>query len=486
MMITGFAEPKGNRHRPLASPIVAAVLILILLFCSSQLHGQTAQRPEAQTTASGTKAAEGVATHSQVEIYTFASVVEYALKNNPRVRMSAKDVETEAYGIDAARAERMPRIDFGSSATRYRYPTPLTPLIISKPSDFGVDIPDFERNIYDASGSFRLPLFKGGRLYRGVRVAEMRKALAEDNYMTTKQDLVYNLSGVFFKIAELEQLLRAHEASAQALEAHKRDVTTMLEAGSAAQIDLLKTDVELSHAIERRIVVKNNLESAYELLKTLMGVDNMDKKIAINPQTTSLYPCPPIHESLDRALTLRPEYKAVLKKKIILEERIKIAQGKRLPDIYAGGEYSSRAGDSLGFKENWYAGVRLSVPVFDGGLISAEVSKERTELQKALEEERSLKLAISKEVRDAYIAIANADERISVTEKAIESARETMRVERLKYETGAGTTTDVIDAQSALLRAETDYYQALFDRELALASLKRAIGEDAYQPITGG
>jgi len=114
------------------------------------------------------------------------------------------------------------------------------------------------------------------------------------------------------------------------------------------------------------------------------------------------------------------------------------------------------------------------------------VSKERTELQKALEEERSLKLAISKEVRDAYIAIANADERISVTEKAIESARETMRVERLKYETGAGTTTDVIDAQSALLRAETDYYQALFGRELALASLKRAIGEDAYQPITGG
>ena len=55
-----------------------------------------------------------------------------------------------------------------------------------------------------------------------------------------------------------------------------------------------------------------------------------------------------------------------------------------------------------------------------------------------------------------------------------------MRIEVLRYDTGGGTSTDVIDAQTALLRAETDNYQALFDRETALAYLKKAVGEDEY------
>ncbi len=91
-----------------------------------------------------------------------------------------------------------------------------------------------------------------------------------------------------------------------------------------------------------------------------------------------------------------------------------------------------------------------------------------------------LRLAITREIRDAHLNIANAKERIEVTEKAIASARENLRVELLKYDTGAGTSTDVIDARTALLRAETEYYQALYDKEAAFAYLKKATGEDNY------
>jgi outer membrane protein len=71
-----------------------------------------------------------------------------------------------------------------------------------------------------------------------------------------------------------------------------------------------------------------------------------------------------------------------------------------------------------------------------------------------------------------------------VSDKAIETARENLRIERLKYETGAGTSTDVIDAQTALLRAETDYHQAVYDKNIAIASLKRAIGEDVHGEVS--
>lgn len=412
------------------------------------------------------------------ERFTLQGALAYALKYNPKVRMSAKDIEIETYGVDAAQAERMPRIDFGSGASRYRYPSPLTPPVISGPFGAGLDIPEYSRNIYDAGGSLRLPIFKGGRLYRAVVVAELKKAIAEDNFVTSKQDLVFNLTSVFYKIAELEKLLVATDGNVKQLEAHKKDVELLYKTGAVAYLDLLKTEVQLAYAIEQRLIVNNNLESAYELLKSLMGMDDMENRIEIVYHESTPLILPSLEESIARAFDQRPEYRAVAKKKKIYEERVKIAQGKRLPDVYVAGEYGGKAGDNLAFKENWFFGARLSIPVFDGGLISAEINRERTELQKVVEEERSLKLAITREVRDAYLNIASAKERTDVAKKTIDSAKENVRIERLKYQTGAGTNTDYLDAQTDLLRTEADYFRAYFDEEVARAALRKAIGEE--------
>ncbi len=413
--------------------------------------------------------------------YTLPSIIRYALKNNPTLRISGKDIESQTYGIDSAQADRMPKIDLGGGLTRYRYDMPLTPIVIQLPlTSSGNEIPEFKRTIWDTGVSFRLPLFKGGRLYRGVKVAEMQKAIAQDRYSFTKQDLIYNLSSVYYKIAQFEKLLIANDASVKQLEVHKGNVELFLKTGTAPQLDLLKTDVELAHALENRLLVKNNLQSTYEFLKTLMGMDDMAADIAISHEKESQRTYPPLDQSLSRAFSQRPDYKAIAKKVKIGEERVKIAQGKRYPDIYAAGQYGGQAGNEFAFKENYYFGMKFVVPLFDGGLITSEINKEKAELEKAREEERALKLSITREVRDAHLNIANAKERITVTEKAITSARENLRVEMLKYDTGAGTSQDVIDARTALLRAETDYYQALFDRNTATAYLAKATGEAEY------
>ena len=61
------------------------------------------------------------------------SVIEFALKHNPRVRIAQKDILTEKYGVDSARADMWPKVDFGTGATTYRYPEPLTPVVITLP-----------------------------------------------------------------------------------------------------------------------------------------------------------------------------------------------------------------------------------------------------------------------------------------------------------------------------------------------------------------
>jgi outer membrane protein len=403
------------------------------------------------------------------------SVIAYALKHNPRIRIAQKNIETEQFGIDAARSDLLPKVSFGSGATRYRYPTPLTPIVIELPLST-VDLPDFERTIYNASASFTLPLYKGGRIVRNLRIARTRKALAEDNYAASVQDLVYNLTSTYQKILQLQKLLESNEAQVSQLENHRRDVKAFLEAGTAPRLDLLKTDVELAHARDALMAVKNNVEGAFSLLRELMGMDNASPPFSIADLPLSPAAYPSEEEALDTALAKRPDYRAIAKKKKIAEDRIRVARGKWLPDISGTGQYIKTAGDAMAFKENFYVGVSLTIPVFDGGLIRSEVNADRTELEKVKEEERAMRLSISRELKDARIAIDNASDRMSVARAAIASARETLRVERLRYVTGAGTTTDVIDAETALLRAETDSFQAAYDKEIGLASLKKGMG----------
>jgi outer membrane protein len=406
------------------------------------------------------------------------SAVDFALKNNPSLRSLQKSIETEKFGINAARAERWPRIDLGGGVTRYKFPTPLTPIVISPPiTNLANDLPDFEKTIYDGAVSFRVALFRGGRIVRNIRIAETRKALAEDNYGGARQDLVYNVASVYYKILQLQKLAISQEASLKQLEAHQTNIEEFLRAGTVARVDLLRAETEVAHGQNNLLVVRNNLTSAREFFKTLLGIDEQNVTVSLSEEPAVATALPPEDDAIGTALSHRPEYRAITKKKRIAEERIKMAGAKHFPDVYGAGEYSQRSGETTDPKENWYLGLRIAVPIFDGGLIRSEVDRERTELERVREEERALRLSITREVKDALLSIVSAGERVSVARKAIVSAKEAARVERLKYETGAGTSTDVLDAQTALLRAETDSYQATYDRVVGLALLKKTMGE---------
>jgi outer membrane protein len=402
--------------------------------------------------------------------------IDRALKNNPRIRMIGMDVEAEMYNIRAAKAERMPRVDLTSGATRYRYPTPLTPVVIDSLSSLGLDLPRFEKSIYDVGAVMKLPLYRGGRLQRNITVAELRKAIAEDNLQFGREDLIYNVTATYHKVLQLERVRATSNATVKQLEAHRRDAEALYRGGSVPRLDLIKTDVELGHATQNRLQAENNLENGYELLRNLVGEDDVDWRPLLAEPPSEEPVCRDASSCRLKAKGNRADLKALGRRVKIGQERVKIAQGRYYPDVSLTGEYFDRSGTDFAFKENWDVGVHMSVPLFDGGLIRAEVAREKNELTKVREEERGLHLAIEREVKDAFLGIENARLRMTVAETALSSARENLRVEDLKYWVGAATNTDVIDAQTALQRAETDLWQARFDRDTAVATLRRTVG----------
>ena len=409
--------------------------------------------------------------------FTLSETVDYGLKNSPLIRQAKSDMDIGDYRVRTAKAGRLPKLSLLSGVTHSRYQSPVTP-ISGSPLE-GSGFPEFDDTIYDFGLSFTLPLYRGGILERTITIEKIRRSVAKDMYDMSRQELIYNITTVFDKILQLEKLLLASDASVRQLEAHKQNVELFLRAGTVPRVELLKTDTELAHARQNALLVKNNIESSYELLKALMGFDDMKQEISVADSGWRRWIHPALDESIQQALQKRPDYRAVIKRLEIGGHRVRLASGKRLPSLYLNGEYMERSGNELDFSENWAVALRLSVPLFDGGSIRAEISRERKELEKIREEERMLKLGIVRDVKDAYIHIENARERIGVSTAALKTAKETLRIELLKFETGAGTSTDVMDAQTALLRAETDYYQAVFDRNIAVASLRKAIGYES-------
>lgn len=414
------------------------------------------------------------------EAYTLPMLLDYALTNNPKIASASRDVEAEGYGIAAAKGEERPKVDFTGGVTRYRYDNAITPITGSPLA--GSTFPEFDNDIYDLGVTLKFPLYMGGRLQKGVSIAGIRKAIAEDVLQMSRQELIYNVTAVYYKILQLERLKDVSDAAVRQLEAHRRNVELFLKAGTAPKVELLKTEAELAHMRQNALSVKNSMESAYEMLKTLMGIEDPDSRVSISQEAPVNIRYPSIvDEGISRAFVHRPDYAAVLKKANMVGLVVGVAEGKAYPSIFVNGEYSERSGDRLDFKDNWNLGLRLSVPLFEGGVIRAGADRERMAVSKTMEEERALRLQIMREVKDAYLTIDNARMSIDVSQTAVEAARETLRIEILKFESGAGTSTDVIDAQSSLLRAEADNQQAVYDRNTAIASLRRAMGEDVYE-----
>ncbi len=178
------------------------------------------------------------------------------------------------------------------------------------------------------------------------------------------------------------------------------------------------------------------------------------------------------------AFANRLDYQSLRSRVCAQQKQIDIAKGERCPELLLRGAYGDRwAMDSSKHNEVGEIGVLFGVPLFEGGRIGARIRRERSRLGAEQQSLRKLELQIRLEVETATSSIEATRARIAVTQKAVEQAEESLRIERSTYDLGKGAIVDVLDAQSAMLDSQTNYYRALADYNTALAQFRLAVGE---------
>jgi outer membrane protein len=405
------------------------------------------------------------------ERLTLEECIERALKGNYEVEAFRHRVEAASSRVDEAAARLEPRL---SLVGKYLWAGEQQRLW---PARY-----DGERGIYDdefAEGTavLEIPLSDGGRTRNLTKSEKKLHDAALVSLERLEERLGYDVKRLFYTILAQKEAVSALEKALESLRLHEKDVLAMLDAGKAARVDALRVATEAAATEEQLLTQRNELQTLKEDLLLVMG----EKKKAVNYELAGQFPevgsVPDERDLTEKALRSRSDYISALRTIEAREYGLRAAEAASNPEISLRGVHAYRSTGSGSEESRTDAELYIEFPLFDGGISHAKARQAKSEKAAAEAEANGLATRIEYEVSGALRAYDVAKQKAAIARIALESAEEGLRIEKLKFRSGKGTTTDVLSAHAAWL-------SALAEREAARAEAALAAARIEY--VTGG
>lgn len=249
------------------------------------------------------------------------------------------------------------------------------------------------------------------------------------------------------------------------------------KAGVAAGIDVLRAQVQMQTQQQRVLAAQNQYERQKMLLARTIGLP-----VAQQFQLTDAVPYAPLpalnlEEALAEAYKRRPEFLAAQSRARAAELAVKAAKGEALPTLQVNGQLGLM-GPAPGSTEPTYnlsGGVRI--PIFQGGKVAADVAQAEAQMRQSKLQLEDLRSRIEFEIRSALLDVKTSDDQVQVANQQISLAAEQLKEARDRYAAGVSGSLEVVQAQEAVVGANDNQIQALYQNNVAKLSLVRALGE---------
>lgn len=249
------------------------------------------------------------------------------------------------------------------------------------------------------------------------------------------------------------------------------------DSGLVAGIDVLRAQVELERERGRLIMLGNDLARQRLDLARAVGLPLGQDFELTSTLASDDVGLPSRDAALGEALGRRPDYQRALALVRAAEEDVSGARGQRRPTLALDADYGD-IGRSPGSSHGTFT-VRgiVTVPLFRGGEIRADVLEADARLETRRAEAAALATRIEYDVRAAYLDVSSAEERVRVAENARDLAVEELAQAQDRFGAGVAGSFEVVQAQETLAGANEEYVSSLYVLGMARASVARAIGQ---------
>jgi outer membrane protein TolC len=398
---------------------------------------------------------------------TLDDCIRLALECNRRVRVADRRVLIARDRIDETFAAVMPKV---VAEGRYE----------ARSNRYGMDIGLFsiatdQRDTVTARVSAIVPVYDFGRTRHRLDQESSRADAAELSAERVRQDLVWAVSQAYYRVLEAKQIKAVVDESFNVVASQLKVAQDFYREGLTAKNDMLTVAVQLALRHQERIQAENNVQLAESALARLMGADPSRP-----PAVADVREGPPWRGAFETVLRLAAERRPDL---LALRRQIDAARSDYAatsldwaPRIDAFGAYNY-ANDRLLLNADWYSGgFTVQFPLFDGGALLARTAQAAKRVEEAIDlrDDRLDDLVL--EVKQAWLAVREAAERIPVARAALELGAENLRISRDQYAQGLLTSADVLVEEERNSRVRSAYSQALYAYRVALAQLANASG----------
>lgn len=338
------------------------------------------------------------------------------------------------------------------------------------------------RNVWAGAVTLMQPLYMGGKIRAYHRITKFSEALARTQHDAQLQDLILNTDDAYWTVVSLSYKKKMAESFLDLVNRLDGDVEKMIREGVATKADGLTVKVKVNEAEMLLTKVDNGLALSKMVLCQLCGMDLDTKFTLTDEDRTDLQVSETVpDDAVQRAWTYRPELKSLDWANKIYEDKVRVVRSEMLPSLALTGGYlvsnpSLLNGFENKFRGMWNVGIMLSVPVFhwNEGIYKVKAAKSEVNIARLQQTEAQEKIEL--QVNQSLFKNTEAQKRLALSEKNMEKAEENLRYADKGFKEGVIPVTNVMEAQTAWLSAQSDRIDAQIDLKLAQTYLQKAMG----------
>lgn len=401
--------------------------------------------------------------------------IKIALETSPIVLSAEKGVLAAQEAVGEARAPFYPEASFQARYAHWQQraflpsglslPGRPTPTIIGPTDDWMAGL------------RMRYTLFDSGERRALYQAALARKEMAQEEKTRIRQELILGIYQGFYGVAAAMESLKVAEKNLLRATDHLRLAEERKAAGAVSKSDVLRVQVEKANAELARIRAANLVRIAKGNLNTVMGRP-AETPLALDlGKVEEMGADPPdLSRAVQWALKQRPEVRAAERRLEAGRKGVQAVESTFGPKIRLEGSYGRRDTEVFMDEEEWLVGLSLEWPLFTGFFRRHRLERSRADLAREEVESKQLLLKIRQEVWTAYAKLEETGSALETSRIAVAQAEESLRLARERYVAGAGTISELLDAEAALIRVQAGQVEARWDYRLARAVFERAIG----------
>jgi outer membrane protein TolC len=405
-----------------------------------------------------------------------SQALELAKRNNNDLQVSVLQLERSKSVLREAQAALMPSVDLNGDVTNSR--SVGDTLAVKRQRNNGLTVDDAPSNtVFSGTAQIRYDLYTSGRRNAAIKEAQERIRVQELDVERQSEEIRLNVARAYYDLQQADENVRISQSAVTNAQASLKDAVALERAGVGTRFDVLRSQVNLANSQQDLTSAFSQQQIARRKLAPLLNLSQSASISAGDPVKLAGLWQHPLEQSIVLAYQNRPELQQNLAQRNISEAQRKQALAALGPQVSLVGRYNllDQFDDDTSVSDGYSLGVQATFSLYDGGAAKARAAQSKTNIAIAETQFSEQRNQIRFQVEQAYSTQASNLENVQTSNVALEQAKESLRLARLRFQAGVGTQTDVINALNDLTRSEGNRVKAILDYNRALTELQRYV-----------